>query len=501
MVRSPKASTGGQTWADTPLGQTASALAIDPQHPATLYAMSGTGIYKTTNGGSSWVLKTSGLPALLSAGHFAIDPQNSSNVFAATGWGLYKSADAGETWNGPLGAGSAYCNCPVAIDPANPSIVYAMLANGSGGDPTYLNKSGDGGATWGVILRSILTDLTVDSASGVYASYINFDSGGNDIYGIVKSTDFGNTWAILNTGLPSNVETYGISPSPANPSTVLAGYYGSQTRRGGVISSLNAGGAWNDSSQGLETVTVHALAVDPANSATLYVAAGDGVSKSTDSGGNWTTVHFSSNFSLSWLGQPFVPSLLVDPSNPNVLYASVLATGGCDAGDPFVRKSTDAGATWTDLPVTYCAIGPAVSLAMTQSDPDALYAAPQDAIDCDAYVFSSPDGGTSWNQSGMAGVLIASLRDWTWQPGRAVRGIGGIGERQAAACSPDYGQRPNLDHVGVNERQRKRASLQPQGTRGFSTPEPQWACTNPPTAALPGRQSAPASRARMSLRW
>src|SRR4051794_17736625 len=64
----------------------------------------------------------------------AVDPRNPSIVYAATGT-LYRSADGGETWTALFGSGLT----AVALDPINPSVVYA------GG--RQLARSTDGGRT------------------------------------------------------------------------------------------------------------------------------------------------------------------------------------------------------------------------------------------------------------------------------------------------------------------------------------------------------------------
>jgi len=95
-----------------------SSLAIDPQNTSTLYAstrpspagaQNGGGVWKSADGGVSWV-KFGSPPSGGGFHSLAIDPQNTSTVYSWNGKGLFKSADAGESWSaaifGPVNVGA-----------------------------------------------------------------------------------------------------------------------------------------------------------------------------------------------------------------------------------------------------------------------------------------------------------------------------------------------------------------------------------------------------------
>ena len=72
-----------------------SALAIDPSAPATLYAGTGGGVFKSTNGGGSWTAINAGL--ITSSVHaLAIDPSAPATLYAGTSGGVFKSTNGGE---------------------------------------------------------------------------------------------------------------------------------------------------------------------------------------------------------------------------------------------------------------------------------------------------------------------------------------------------------------------------------------------------------------------
>ncbi len=210
------------------------------------------------------------------------------------------------------------------------------------------------------------------------------------------------------TGLGSNLTVYSIAVCPSDPDIVYAGTGGS-----GVYRSQNAGGSWTQS--GLLGMTVRGVAVDPGNCGTLYAATfGDYLWKGTNSGANWTQLS-------SQLPYPRLYSVIVDPTNGNVIYVGTESAG--------VRRSGDGGTNWQNWgPGSYTVMDLGIS-----ADGGTLYAAtfgtgvyrrdgggwgpggspygyvygvavdPQDADTVfaatrDEGVYRTINGGTSWTQ-------------------------------------------------------------------------------------------------------
>src|ERR1051326_4766976 len=83
--------------------------------------------------------------------------------------------------------------------------------------------------------------------------------------------------------------------------------------------------------QGPESGPITAIAIDPQNSATVYVATGTGLFKSGDSGASWSALN---------PGPPCcISTLVIDPQTPGTIYAVTL--------DRKVLKSTDGGTNWS----------------------------------------------------------------------------------------------------------------------------------------------------------
>ena len=62
----------------------------------------------------------------------AVDPKTPSNLYASTGFGIFKSTDGAATWNPTGSLGSAGPVAAVAVDPVNSGVVYASVGNAQG---------------------------------------------------------------------------------------------------------------------------------------------------------------------------------------------------------------------------------------------------------------------------------------------------------------------------------------------------------------------------------
>lgn len=137
---------GGATWLKNPGKATiAVVLALDPSNPNVVYAGRGTfdskgGVWKSTDGGATFVEPKSGLPEADVTG-IAVDPKNPSSVYASTEKkGLWKSVDAGVTWAEKKGPFAEKELRTVAVDPG------ARVFVGTRGAGAFV--SDDGGETW-----------------------------------------------------------------------------------------------------------------------------------------------------------------------------------------------------------------------------------------------------------------------------------------------------------------------------------------------------------------
>ncbi|HET6896889.1 MAG TPA: hypothetical protein VFK70_01010, partial [Vicinamibacteria bacterium] len=293
-----------------PEGGHITALAIDPQHPQTVYAGgSSAGLLKSTDAGATWK-RLPGALAGASITALAIDPATPQVLYAGTyAEGLYKSRDAGASWTRIRGDASLQPEVKaIAVDPEHPQTVY-FAADNIG--PTA---------------------------------------------GINKTTDGGATWKVMNEGLPKQSRTYAVAVDPKTPSTVYAGLYGN-----GVYKSTDGAVTWSLASTSLAgNVMVVALAVDPGRPRTIYVATSDdGFHRSDDGGDHWV----EANGDLSEFPLPL--ALTVDPAQPGVVYAGT--RGG-------ILASTNGGARWRRLRPGESADLQYTALAIDPTAPETLYA-------------------------------------------------------------------------------------------------------------------------------
>lgn len=210
--------------------------------------------------------------------------------------------------------------------------------------------------------------------------------------GVFRSTEAG-AWTQV-PGSPRSVNV--IAADPSDPEILFAGSGFSED--GGLHKSTDGG----DHFQQLAGIGfgVRSIAIDPAESDTVYVVgASPQVFKTTDGGATWT----GSSDTEELVGR--IASLVIDPTRPGTLYAG--ANLGLDYGFyyyyfyPFapVLRSVDSGAHWT--PAMAAPVDVANQLYTTDLAVDAqtgnLYAATWDYAS--ASVHRSRDGGVTWEQS------------------------------------------------------------------------------------------------------
>jgi len=146
---------------------------------------------------------------------------------------------------------------------------------------------------------------------------------------------------------------------------------------GGVWESKDYGNSWkNISDKYFKNNNIGAIAVAPSNPRIIYVGTGnpafrntfltgDGMHKSTDGGKTWTQIGLEKTGIISWI--------IVDPNDPNVVYAGALGQGWVSNPDRGVFKTTDGGQTWKKILYVDDKTG-AITLGMAPSNPQVLYA-------------------------------------------------------------------------------------------------------------------------------
>ncbi|HEU4872435.1 MAG TPA: SBBP repeat-containing protein [Pyrinomonadaceae bacterium] len=312
-------------------GSVVTDLAIHPTQPSTLYAGTGNGVFKTTNGGRTWSAINNGL---LNRNVVALvmDPSTPSTLYAATAGsvigntGVYKTTDSGNSWNLRSNGITSPDLVSLAIDPVTPNTLYAGFS--VGGPGSHLYKTTDGADNWNLVGTpppSVPASIAIDPLN--HTTLYVADGG------VHKSIDAGATWQSL--GL-SGANARSVAVSPLTAGLVYAG------TREGLFKSVDGGSNWS-----LIPSVSGKVVFDPVSSSTAYLLSAEfmpnpsfiqrpqGVFKTTDNGQTWIRMNKGIESSVP-------TALVIHPVRPSTLYVAVKPPGGFDV---FVTKINPAGSS------------------------------------------------------------------------------------------------------------------------------------------------------------
>ena len=281
------------------------AVAGCPVDPMTFYfgACAG-GVWKTTDGGQTWLCTTDGFFTTAAVGALTVAPSDRNVVYAGTGEacirndvshgdGVYRSTDAGKSWTN-VGLSDSRHIGRVLVHPRDPDLVYVAALGHAWGrsEQRGVFRSEDGGRTWEHVLhksdRAGSHDVALDPANPrvLYAAVWQAQryphalvSGGEDC-GLWRSTDGGTTWTDItrSPGLPRG--TLGKIGVAVSPEPVGGRGWGRvwalvEAEDGALFRSDDGGQSWERASEfsGLRTRPWYYMHVtaDPRDPDTVYV--------------------------------------------------------------------------------------------------------------------------------------------------------------------------------------------------------------------------------------
>lgn len=245
-------------------------IEVHPQNSQVFFIGSASGgIYKTSDGGNSWVPVFRDFP-YLAVGDIAINPQDPQIIYAGTGdpnisgypfigAGIFKSSDGGNNWT-YSGLANTFITSRICINPKHPDTLYAATMglpfvrdNNRG-----LYKSTDGGMSWTQVLflsnQAGIIDLVMDPQHPDTLYAAGWDRIRNNqestVSGsaakIYKTLDGGQTWTMLTSGLPlTDMSRIGLWMSSLNSQVLFASYVDPMMNLQGIYKTTNGGQNWS----------------------------------------------------------------------------------------------------------------------------------------------------------------------------------------------------------------------------------------------------------------
>ena len=400
MFRSTDA---GKTWARIGLesSRQIAQVRVHPTNPDLVYAAvqgdrwKGTterGIYRSSDGGKSWTLLLKGANATSGASDLSMDPSNARILYAAfwdhqrlpwqvrsggAGSGIWKSTDGGDTWTKlSEGLPKLMGKIGVAVSPANPERIYAIIEAEKGG----LFRSDDAGKTW----RLLSEDRLIQTRSWYYMNVTADPQNADVVYvmnaPIMKSIDGGRTFATLPA---SHGDNHQLWINPKDSRLMI------NANDGGAIVSLDGGRSWS-TEDNQPTAQFYHVIVDDAYPYRLYSGQQDNSSVIIKSRSDGASIG-----ERDWQEGPGCESanIGVDRRNPRYVY------GGCYVGIlEEMDRQTDLRRSvmpWPELALTeptdktryrFNWTSPAV---VSQHDPHIVYHGGN-------VLFRTPDRGMTW---------------------------------------------------------------------------------------------------------
>ncbi len=248
-------------------GYRINAIAVYEANPNIFYyASANGGVLKTTDGGKTVAFVFDKIGSA-SIGSIAVSQKNPNVIWVGTGdrWqrnsvgtgdGVYKSTDGGKTWQ-DMGLKESISVGRIAIDPRNDDVVF-VAALGSPWGPSAergLYKTKDGGRTWKRVVfvneTTAAADVIIDEKhpnnmlastwDHVHRPWGYFPTGPGS--GIFRSTDGGETWQRVSTGLPTSMGRIALDYFRPDPRHVVAAVEAAYPATG-IYRSMDGGATW-----------------------------------------------------------------------------------------------------------------------------------------------------------------------------------------------------------------------------------------------------------------
>ncbi|MBT3390949.1 MAG: hypothetical protein HN413_11130 [Chloroflexi bacterium] len=467
---------GGQSWQPvlTNVGGSgeqdwAYDLSIYPHSANIVYAATHEhGAYRSLDYGRSWQAVNNGVGDRTGR---AIEPDprvNTSTVYLGVfhPTGVYKSTNRGDVWSLKTNNVSQVRTYRIAVNPNNKDTLYLGTFDHG------IMRSTNAGESWSTAGLSSEIILDVIPRPAHYSQLLS----GTLHNGLFRSTNNGGSWEHSQQGLNASKVT-SLLVQPGNSQTLYASLY-----PGWIARSLDGGATWGDYHQGIVDKRVHALVVHPVQTSWLYALTDESglYRRDTLNGGGWQPAggNFLSGavptaeesvhpFHQDDVFEQLFPDESLPTNLPQAASIPLLcltftntspAMGYLGTAGGGVYRSMDDGQSWAAMGLAGTSV---YALVVVPGEPNRVYAATNRA----GSVQMSLDGGATWGDMGLAGVAAYSLTLDTFNHDVLYVGtsngvykyIGGIGWVPAALSGSvvtsiaAHPTRANLIYAGTTE--------------------------------------------------
>lgn len=382
-----------------------------PHDPSTiLIGTASGGLWRTTNRGHTWTNVFADQP-VSTFGDIAVSRSDPEVVYAGTGEqqnrqsssygnGVYRSDDGGLTWR-HLGLEETRHTGRIQVHPTDPDVVYVgALGNlWAASEHRGVYRSTDGGASWEKVLyideHTGVVDLAIDPSNPttIYAATYQrlrrawgFNGGGPGS-GVWKSTDGGERWTELEGGLPSGDKgRIGIALAESDPRVLMALVETADESTTGLYRSEDAGQSWaRVHEQNIRPMYYSHVFIDPTDDRRVYTLATRSY-VSDDGGETLSRIAPAPTYDVGVHADHH--GLWIDPDDPEHLYL---------VGDAGLHESYDRGVSFRRI--NNIPIAQFYAIAVDMRDPYRVYGGLQDN-----HSFVGPSETRRW-----AGILAD---DW-----------------------------------------------------------------------------------------
>ncbi|MCL2168014.1 MAG: T9SS type A sorting domain-containing protein [Lentimicrobiaceae bacterium] len=415
-----KSTDNGVTWKETGItysinqGRRVNRLLLDPNDNHTIIAATNVGVFKTTDGGETWNNQ-------LSTQNFIdmeFKPGDFNTLYGSRNAGIWKTNDGGENWQQVI----AYSQqrTEIAVTPANPEVIYAIVSNSSSG-------------LYGVY-KSTNSGDSFEQVAGSYPNMLGWyegdESGGQGWYDLciaVSPTNADvvliggvNTWRSMNGGDTWNMVNhwyggFGVQAVHADKHALVYRNDGAlfEGNDGGIYISPNNGTIWTDKTSGMRISQMYKLGCSATVANEVITGLQDNGSKLFTNNNWWdiigadgmeclidysnvniqygtvyygviyrTTNHWGNATSIEPRDDgAWVTPYIIHPTNPQILYA----------GYNNLYKTVNRGNSWTQISNVNTS-NKIRNIAICEIDPNVIYMADESSI------WKTTDGGNTWSK-------------------------------------------------------------------------------------------------------